>query len=128
MLNLTGLCILIVEDHEDSRDITRHQAESLGASVVVASDGEQGLEVARRSKPDLIICDLMMPRVDGFEFIRRLRADPTIAHIRVIALTALDKQEDMLRTWRAGFIGHLVKPLHPAMMETQLARVFWHRP
>jgi len=109
---LTGLTILVVEDHEDTRLILRQALEAAGASVKLAQDGYEGLaELAKPPQPDLILCDLLMPAMDGLAFARRVHADPTRAHTPIIAVTALGAAADYIRTWSHGFQGHLVKPV-----------------
>jgi CheY-like chemotaxis protein len=128
-LDLSGVTVLIVEDHPDSRDMMRQVVESFGASVAVAADGRQALRVISWMKPDLILCDLRMPVIDGFGFIDRLRHDPNLSRTAVLAVTALGSEVDIRRTWEAGFDGHLVKPIDYEMIAAQLERIFWaHRP
>lgn len=116
---------MVVEDHPDSLEITRRQVETLGATVLTASNGIEALEVARRRKPDLILCDLMMPKMDGFEFMRHLQKDPRLCNVRVLALTVLGSSDDLMKTWKAGFSGHLVKPIDGAALAAQIRRIFW---
>src|SRR5260221_639729 len=110
-LDLRGVTVLVVEDHPDSRDMLRQVVESFGASVAVAADGRQALRVTSWIKPDLILCDLRMPVIDGFGFIDRLRHDPNLSRTAVLAVTALGSDADIKRTWEVGFDGHLVKPI-----------------
>ena len=127
-LDLSGVTVLIVEDHPDSRDMLRQVVESFGASVAVAADGRQALRVTSWMKPDLILCDLRMPVIDGFGFIDRLRHDPNLSRTAVLAVTALGSDADIKRTWEAGFDGHLVKPIDYETIAAQLERIFWaHR-
>ena len=127
-LDLHGITVLIVEDHADSRDLLRQIVESLGATVTLAADGREALRVVAWIKPDLILCDLRMPVIDGFGFIDRLRHDPTLSRTTVIAVTALGNDADFKRTWESGFDGHLVKPIDYEMITAQLERIFWaHR-
>ena len=127
-LDLRGVTVLIVEDHPDSRDMLRQVVESFGASVAVAPDGRQALRVVAWMRPDLILCDLRMPVIDGFGFIDRLRHDPNLSRTAVLAVTALGSDADVRRTWEAGFDGHLVKPVDYEVIAAQLERIFWaHR-
>jgi signal transduction histidine kinase/CheY-like chemotaxis protein len=107
--DLRGLRILVVEDGDDARESTRMLLELLGAEVSVARDGVEGLDVAARLLPDVVLCDLSMPRMDGFEFLRRLprvSADPVPP---VIAITGLAGTHDR-STREAGFRVRLDKP------------------
>jgi CheY-like chemotaxis protein len=122
---LRGRSVLVVEDDEDSREVLRLIVESCGATVRLAVDGAEALARVGEARPDLVLCDLRMPGVDGFTFLERLRADPRSRHVRVVAVTALDSDEDVARTWAAGFDGHVVKPIDLELMTTLLERVFW---
>jgi len=124
-LDLRGVSVLVVEDHPDSRELLREIVESFGATVVVAGDGEDALRKVARVRPGLVLCDLRMPLLDGFGFIDRLRRDPALSRTPVIAVTALGTETDVMRTWQAGFNGHLVKPIDYGTIAAQLARVFW---
>ncbi len=108
---LDGVTILVVDDHPDSLDAMGLMLGSLGARVLVAADGTRALEILGRERPDLVLTDLRMPTMDGFELARRLRVDPRTARTRVVALTGLDDEADYLRTLEAGFDGHLTKPV-----------------
>jgi CheY-like chemotaxis protein/nitrogen-specific signal transduction histidine kinase len=107
---LDGTTILLVEDAEDATDATRVMLESLGATVVSAMDGLAALTALDRQHPDVILCDLRLPVMDGFEFIERLRANPSRSHLPVIAVTAVARAADYSRTRAAGFDGLLTKP------------------
>ena len=127
-LDLHGVTILVIEDHEDSREGLRVFVESLGAHVSVAENGEAALEAAARETPHLVLCDLRMPRMDGFEFLRRLRYQDGLSHVRVIAISASANDQDIRRTWSAGFNGYLPKPIDFTVLQTELERIFWaHR-
>jgi CheY-like chemotaxis protein len=127
-LDLSGVTVLIVEDHADSRDMLRQIVESFGATVAIAADGREALATAGWLRPGLVLCDLRMPVLDGFGFVERLRADPLLSRTPVLAVTALGSDADMRRTWNAGFNGHIVKPIDYETMAAQLERVFWaHR-
>jgi CheY-like chemotaxis protein len=82
--------VLIAEDHEDSRDALRTLLDALGYRVYVAANGEEAVAEARARRPDLILMDMMMPRVDGFQATRILRADPEFRDVPIIAVTAME--------------------------------------
>ncbi len=127
-LNLRGVNVLVVEDDAASRELLCRIVASFGARVSSARNGLEGLDRAHAQKPDLILCDLLMPELDGFGLMRRLRANPELCRVAVIAVSALGTEADFWRTWEAGFSGHLVKPVDVDVIAAQLARVFWAHP
>jgi CheY-like chemotaxis protein len=102
--------ILYVEDSPQNRDIVRRYLDN-GFELLEAEDGEHGIERATREVPDLILMDLSLPRVDGWEATRRLKANPAVQHIPIVALTAHAGREDQARAREAGCIDYLTKPL-----------------
>src|SRR5437762_2394637 len=127
-LDLAGVSVLIVEDHADSRELLREIIASFGANVVVAEDGREALRTVGWVKPDLILCDLRMPGLDGFGFLDTLRHHPALSRTPVIAVTALGSDVDVRRTFDAGFNGHITKPIDVQTIALVLERVFWaHR-
>ena len=107
---LAGLSLLVVDDVEDGRETLRELLQHLGAKVCVAGDCREGLVIVREAEPDVVLCDLRMPRMDGFEFIRQLNSTTSPDHPPVVAVTALTSEADHQRTREAGFDGHIDKP------------------
>jgi len=103
--------ILIVEDNEMNRDMLSRRLERKGFHVLIAVDGEKGLEVARTSMPDLILMDMSLPVVDGWEATRRLKSDDRLKHIPVIALTAHAMANDRDKALEAGCNDYDTKPI-----------------
>lgn len=101
--------ILLVEDDMNLREIFEMRLQAEGYATSVASDGEEALVVALREKPDLIISDVMMPKMSGFEMLETLRASPDMAKVKVIMMTALGQNEDRGRGEKLGVIKYLVK-------------------
>jgi CheY-like chemotaxis protein len=122
-----GTRVLVIEDHADSRDLLRQILQSVGVHVLMAGNGAEGLRVATSEPPDLILCDLKMPVMDGFTFLDQLRRMASVAHIPVVAVTALGGEADLLRTWQAGFDGHLTKPIDHDSVVATVDRVFGRR-
>jgi len=103
--------ILIVEDNEMNRDMLSRRLERKGYEVLIAVDGEKGVEVARAKLPDLILMDMSLPVVDGWEATRRLKADDRLKHIPVIALTAHAMANDRDKALEAGCNDYDTKPI-----------------
>jgi two-component system cell cycle response regulator DivK len=103
--------VLLVEDNEKNLKLARDVLEYAGFRVLVAMTGEDAVLRAREALPDLVLMDLQLPGMDGFEVLRRLRGDTATANIPVVALTAFAMQQDRERASGAGFEGYLVKPI-----------------
>jgi two-component system cell cycle response regulator DivK len=103
--------ILLVEDAEDNRELARELLEVAGYLVIEATNGLEALEQARRHPLDLVLLDLSMPIVDGWEALRQLKADPRLAAIPVVALTAHAMAGDRERALAAGCHGYITKPI-----------------
>lgn len=101
--------ILLVEDDNNLREIFEMRLQAEGYSTVTAGDGEEALVVAMKEKPDLIIADIMMPKLSGFEMLETLRAAPEMKDTKVIMMTALGQAEDRSRGEKLGVIKYLVK-------------------
>jgi signal transduction histidine kinase/ActR/RegA family two-component response regulator len=110
--------VLIVEDNPDVRLALRTLLEQAGHTVHEASDGTAGVEAAARLQPDVVLVDIGMPGIDGYEVARRLRE--RFAHLRLVALTGYGQSEDRRRARAAGFDEHLVKPADPAALQRAL--------
>ncbi len=103
--------ILVIEDNEMNRDMLSRRLSRRGFGVIVARDGEEGLAMARADLPDLIIMDLSLPRIDGWEVTRRLKADESTRAIPVIALTAHAMSTDRDKALAAGCNDFDTKPV-----------------
>jgi CheY-like chemotaxis protein len=104
-------CILLVEDNELNRDMLSRRLTRRGFEMIVAEDGKQGLQMADSSSPDLILLDLGLPEMDGWEVLRRLKSDPRMKDIPVLALTAHALVTDRNRALEAGFDDYDIKPI-----------------
>ena len=108
--------ILIVEDTEDNRQIVGDLLSSVGYELIEAVDGLQGVAAAEREKPDLILMDIQLPGIDGYEAIRRIRAIPAIAKTPIIAVTSYALSGDEAKTRAAGCDGYVAKPFSPRQL------------
>ena len=124
MTKLAGLKILFVDDEPDSRLLVKRLLERYGAEVVAAENALAALELILRFRPDLIISDIGMPEIDGYEFLRRVRSSiAEAATIPAIALTAFARSEDRTRALLAGYIHHVSKPIEPSELLATIAAV-----
>ncbi len=105
--------ILVIEDNQANLDLITYLLTASGYSTSTARDGDAGLAAVGRERPDFVICDVQMPRVDGYEVVRRLKADPALRFIPVVAVTALAMVGDRDRMLAAGFDGYIAKPIAP---------------
>lgn len=108
--------ILIIDDDPANRDILRARLEQAHHEVLEAADGEEGLRLLESRTMDLIILDIMMPRIDGWQVCHRIRANPVTKSIPVIMLTACGQTIDQLRGWESGANEYLTKPWDPAQL------------
>jgi CheY-like chemotaxis protein len=103
--------ILIVEDNDNNRNLLRDILIFHGYEVTVASDGQEGVDLARKLRPDLILMDIQMPGLDGMTAGRILKGDPMTSGLKIIALTSFAMQGDREKFMAAGFDGYLSKPI-----------------
>jgi CheY-like chemotaxis protein len=103
--------ILVVEDDPENKDLVTRFLKREGHSVLHAEDGEAGVSVARAYMPALIVMDLGLPGMDGWEAARRIRANPDTAHIPIVALTAATQSESVLKAAEAGIDAYETKPV-----------------
>ena len=113
--------VLVIEDNADTREVLKLMLEVEGATVETAEGGEEGLRVAERLRPDIVLCDIGLPDIDGFEVARRIRGRADVPVARLIALTGYGQAEDMRQAVKAGFDAHLTKPVNLDELMTLLA-------
>lgn len=105
--------ILVIEDNPDNLELMTYLLRAFGHAPLTAADGAEGLAAAARERPDLILCDLHLPGLDGYEVARRLKADPDLGRIPLIAVTASAMVGDRDRGLAAGFDAYIEKPIDP---------------
>jgi CheY-like chemotaxis protein len=120
---MTLSTVLLVEDNEDNRTIYTTILRHVGHDVIEASNGEDGIRLALERQPNVILMDVAMPGIAGWEATRRLKGDPQTARIPVIALTAHAMAEDRQRAVDAGCEGYLAKPIEPRRVVEEVARM-----
>jgi CheY-like chemotaxis protein len=112
--------ILVIEDNPTSRELVAYLLGKRGHSVLAAVDGAEGLRVLREQPVDLVLCDLQMPRVNGYELVQQVRADTKLRGLAVLAVTALSMPGDRNKALDAGFDGYFSKPIDPTTFVGQV--------
>ncbi len=112
--------ILIVEDQEDNRAILRDLLSSAGYELIEATNGQEGVELAQQKRPDLILMDINLPVIDGYEATRRIKGDAALIATPVIAVTSYALSGDQAKARRAGCDGYVTKPFSPRQLLAKL--------
>ncbi len=115
--------IMAVDDERHIVRLIQVNLERAGYQVVTAFDGPAALKKADSEKPDLIVLDVMMPKMDGFEVLKRLQANPETREIPIIMLTAKAQDADVFRGWSSGVSAYLTKPFNPLELITFVKRI-----
>jgi two-component system, cell cycle response regulator DivK len=115
--------ILIADDNLASRELIKEVLESSGYEVIEAADGEEAVAGARRAVPDLILVDIQMPRLDGYQVLRELRSEPRFHDLQIVALTAFAMHGDRERALSAGFDGYITKPVEIAALREEIQKL-----
>lgn len=110
-----------MDDQSDIRLMCRVNLQLEGYEVIEADDGEVGLAAIRTKKPDLVLLDVMMPGLDGWQVLDAVKSDPDLASIPVVLLTARVQRQDEIRGWTAGASDYLAKPFNPSTL-TEVVR------
>ena len=105
--------ILVVEDQEDNRRIMRDLLTSVGYEVIEAVTGEEGVATAETQRPDLILMDIQLPGLDGYEATRQIKANPDLEHIPIIVVTSYALSGDDVKAFEAGCNAYVSKPFSP---------------
>ncbi|MBE9566470.1 MAG: response regulator [Proteobacteria bacterium] len=116
--------ILAVDDERHIVRLIQVNLERAGYQVITAFDGPEALKKVESDKPDLVVLDVMMPKMDGFEVLKRLQANPETRDIPVIMLTAKAQDADVFRGWSSGVSAYLTKPFNPLELITFVKRIF----
>jgi CheY-like chemotaxis protein len=115
--------VLVVEDNRDSAESLKLLLEVFGHRVCVAHDGLAALDSARANRPEVMLVDIGLPEIDGYEVARRIRGEPALRDVTLVALTGYGRDEDRQAAFSAGFDLHLVKPIDPEKLEQMIRSV-----
>jgi len=118
----TSKTVLLVEDNEDNRTVYRTILEHFGYEVIEARNGEDGIRMAREDHPDLILMDISIPLIDGWEATKILKGDAATANIPIIALTAHALATDRAKAQEVGCDGYLAKPCEPRRVVAEVEK------
>lgn len=105
--------ILVIEDQEDNRRIVRDLLTSVGYQIIEATAGDEGVALAKLHRPDLILMDIQLPGLDGYEATRQIKADPNLHHIPIIVVTSYALSNDDKKAFEAGCDAYVSKPYSP---------------
>ena len=105
--------VLLVEDNENNRYLAQFLLEREGFDVALAVNGKQALEAARLSKPDLVVMDIQMPEMDGYETAERFKGDPALAETPLVGVSSFAMVGDRSKALKVGFAGYIEKPINP---------------
>jgi DNA-binding response OmpR family regulator len=119
--------VLAADDDEDILELVAFRLERSGYTVLRAHDGEEALELARRERPDLAVLDVMMPKLDGFELTKRLRAEDGTRGMPIILLTARAQDADIVRGFDMGADDYIRKPFSPQELGTRVQAILGRR-
>lgn len=119
--------ILVAEDNAVNRELLRELLEARGYTVSEACDGQEALQMIEEAPPELLLLDIGMPVLDGFAVIRRIRENPRLASLPVVAVTAYAMRGDQEKILNSGFDGYLSKPLNASSLSQELDRLLVKR-
>jgi two-component system, cell cycle response regulator DivK len=126
--NSGSKCVLLVEDNEDNAAVYKAVLEFSGYEVVHARDGLEAVSMAKRCVPGLILMDISLPKVDGWEAAAAIKQNPALQHIPVVALTAHAFETDRARAQQMGFTGYMVKPVEPRRVLSEVRALIGEPP
>ncbi len=114
---------LLVEDNANNRYLLTLLLEAANMTVLVAENGHQALEIARKERPDCVLLDIQMPEMDGYELAARLKADAELARIPIIGVSSFAMPGDREKAFRMGFAGYIEKPVDPEQFAATVLRI-----
>jgi CheY-like chemotaxis protein len=114
--------ILVIEDDRSSLDLMCYLLEAFGYNPFPAMDGEAGIQAVQRDRPELVICDIHLPKLDGYQVVRKLKSEGEFSRIPIVAVTALAMVGDRDKILNAGFDGYISKPIRPETFIEEIER------
>jgi two-component system cell cycle response regulator len=120
--------VLVIEDNAVNLELMRYLLRAFGHTVLEATDGQKGFDALRRELPDLVVCDIQLPGIDGYEVARRAKSDRALKRIPLIAVTALAMVGDREKILAAGFDGYISKPIAPETFANEIGAVLGLQP
>jgi DNA-binding response OmpR family regulator len=116
------LRVLVVDDDEAISDLVAAELQKWGVSCEHANNGEMALDLARSVRPDILVLDVLMPKIDGFEVLRALKRDENTKHIKIIMLTSCEEESDIARGFGLGADDYVTKPFNPVDLTARVLR------
>jgi CheY-like chemotaxis protein len=120
--------ILVADDEEDIRDLLSFTLKFAGHEVITASNGEEAFQLAQQEKPELVLLDVRMPRMNGYEACRHIKADPALKDIPVVFVSAWGQDSEIRTGLEAGAAGYIVKPFEPNQIILKVAELVARKP
>jgi two-component system cell cycle response regulator DivK len=114
--------ILLAEDNASNRYLASYLLRDAGFTVFTAQNGHEAIRLALAENPDLVLMDIQMPEMDGYEAASRMRADPHLAHIPIVAVTSFAMTSDRAKALEMGFVGYIEKPIQPLTFVAEISR------
>jgi CheY-like chemotaxis protein len=115
--------ILIADDEQDIRDLLTFTLKFAGHEVVAASNGEEAVQLAQVERPELVLLDVRMPKMNGYEACRRFKADPALKHIPIVFVSAWGQDSEVRAGMEAGAVDYVVKPFEPSQVILKVAQL-----
>ncbi len=114
--------ILLAEDNASNRYLASYLLNDAGFTVITAQNGHEALRLALAERPDLVLMDIQMPEMDGYEAALRIRAEPELASVPIVAVTSYAMTSDRAKALEMGFVGYIEKPIRPQTFAAEIAR------
>src|SRR5450759_691320 len=127
-MNDTGGRVLVVDDNEMNRDMLSRRVERQGHVVKIAKNGREALAIIEAEPIDLVLLDIMMPEMNGYEVLEKIKSNPTLRHIPVIMISAVDEIDSVVRCIEMGAEDYLPKPFNPVLLKARIGAALDKKP